>query len=115
MLSGADNVEFWTEQWIWDDVLKGIDIVVSTHQVIQITHVETFQLSMLILQVLLDALVHGFVQMKQLALLVFDEGARILKLYLSIHACLIAPLSTFLHRQSPIKQNTAGLLSCIHG
>lgn len=56
VLSGADNVEFWTEQWIWDDVLKGIDIVVSTHQV------------------LLDALVHGFVQMKQLALLVFDEA-----------------------------------------
>lgn len=34
VLSGADNVDFWSEQWIWDDVLKGIDIVISTHQVI---------------------------------------------------------------------------------
>lgn len=56
VLSGADNVELWTKQRIWDDVLKGIDIVISTHQV------------------LLDALVHGFVPMHQLALLVFDEA-----------------------------------------
>ncbi|KAK4697136.1 endoribonuclease Dicer, partial [Lecanoromycetidae sp. Uapishka_2] len=34
VLSGADNVDFWTEQWIWDDILKGIRIVVSTHQVL---------------------------------------------------------------------------------
>lgn len=77
MLSGADNVDFWTEQWIWDDVLKGIDIVVSTHQVTQNIPAENFQLSILTLQVLLDALVHGFVQMSLLSLLVFDEGARI--------------------------------------
>ena len=77
MLSGADGVDFWTEQWIWDDVLKGIDIVVSTHQVTQNIPVENIQLSILTLQVLLDALVHGFVKMSQLALLVFDEGARI--------------------------------------
>ena len=32
-LSGADNVEYWTKQWIWDEVLKGIRVVVSTHQV----------------------------------------------------------------------------------
>ncbi len=56
VLSGADNVEFWTEQWIWDEILKGIRIVVSTHQV------------------LLEALIHGFVRMKQLALMVFDEA-----------------------------------------
>lgn len=33
VLSGADNVDLWTEQWIWDEVLDGIRIVVSTHQV----------------------------------------------------------------------------------
>lgn len=33
LLSGADNVDYWTEQWIWDEVLRDIRIVVSTHQV----------------------------------------------------------------------------------
>lgn len=23
VLSGADKVEFWSEQWIWDDILHG--------------------------------------------------------------------------------------------
>ena len=32
-LSGADGVDHWSEQQIWDDVLAGIRIVVSTHQV----------------------------------------------------------------------------------
>lgn len=31
-LSGADGVDCWNEQ-IWDEVLAGIKIVVSTHQV----------------------------------------------------------------------------------
>ncbi len=57
MLSGADHYEFWTEQSLWNAVLKNIRVVVSTHQV------------------LLDALHHGFVQFSSLALLVFDEGA----------------------------------------
>lgn len=70
VLSGADNVDFWTEQWIWDDVLRGIRIVVSTHQV------------------LLDALIHGFVRMRQLALMVFDEA----------HSCIGKhPSSRILH------------------
>lgn len=56
VLSGADNVKFWTEQWTWDDILRGIRIVVSTHQV------------------LLEALEHGFIRMSKLALLVFDEA-----------------------------------------
>lgn len=55
-LSGADKVQFWSEQRIWDAVLKDIQIVVSTHQV------------------LLDALTHGFVHMPDISLLVFDEG-----------------------------------------
>lgn len=33
VLSGADDVDLWTEQWIWDEILRGIRIVVSTHQV----------------------------------------------------------------------------------
>lgn len=41
---------------MWDDVLRNINIVVCTHQV------------------LLDALIHGFVQMDKIALLVFDEA-----------------------------------------
>lgn len=55
-LSGADNVDHWSEQWIWDQVLNNVRIVVSTHQI------------------LLDALTHGFVGMARIALLVFDEG-----------------------------------------
>ncbi|KAL8928886.1 MAG: hypothetical protein Q9208_001664 [Pyrenodesmia sp. 3 TL-2023] len=45
LLVGADGVEHWGEQWIWDEILLGIRVVISTHQV------------------LLDALIHGFVQM----------------------------------------------------
>ena len=56
VLSGADNVKYWFNQSIWDDVLRDIRIVVSTHQI------------------LLHALGHGFVKMTQLALMVFDEA-----------------------------------------
>lgn len=55
-LSGADNVDRWSEQHLWDAVLRDIRVVVSTHQV------------------LVDALTHGFVHMARIALLVFDEG-----------------------------------------
>ena len=41
---------------VWDDILQNIRIVISTHQV------------------LLDALTHGFVTMRRIALLIFDEG-----------------------------------------
>ena len=33
VLSGADKVEYWSNQSIWNEVLQGIRIVVSTHQV----------------------------------------------------------------------------------
>lgn len=33
LLIGADGVEHWKAQWIWDKVLDGIQIVISTHQV----------------------------------------------------------------------------------
>jgi ERCC4-related helicase len=55
-LSGADGVERWTEQSLWDGVLRNVRVVVSTYQI------------------LLDALTHAFVKMDQLALIVFDEG-----------------------------------------
>jgi ERCC4-related helicase len=56
ILTGLDNVDRWTDQGIWDKVLKDIRVVVSTYAV------------------LADALGHGFVRMSRLALLVFDEG-----------------------------------------
>jgi RecG-like helicase len=56
LLIGADNVDRWSEQRIWDAILKEIQIVVSTHAV------------------LADALSHGFIKMSRLALIVFDEG-----------------------------------------
>jgi len=56
LLIGSDNVDRWSDQHIWDAVLANIQVIVSTHAV------------------LADALAHGFVKMKQLALLVFDEG-----------------------------------------
>jgi ERCC4-related helicase len=56
LLIGSDNVDRWSEQRIWDAALKDVQIVVSTHAV------------------LADALSHGFVNISQLALLIFDEG-----------------------------------------
>ncbi|TVY60883.1 Dicer-like protein [Lachnellula suecica] len=55
-LSGADGVDRWTEQSLWDAVLKNVKIVVSTYQI------------------LLDALTHGFLGMESLGLIVFDEA-----------------------------------------
>ncbi|KAI1428743.1 RNase3 domain-containing protein [Xylaria sp. FL1777] len=56
MLSGADNVDTWSDTRIWDDYLKNVHIVVSTYQV------------------LLDAITHAFVQISKLRLIVFDEA-----------------------------------------
>lgn len=53
---GSDNVQYWSTQKIWDDLLKNIRIVVSTPQI------------------LLDALGSGFVNINQVALIVIDEG-----------------------------------------
>lgn len=46
----------WSEQSIWDVVLSGLQVVVSTHAILS------------------DALSHGFIKMKRLALIIFDEG-----------------------------------------
>ncbi|KAL8695165.1 MAG: hypothetical protein Q9218_000333 [Villophora microphyllina] len=56
LLLGSDNVEHWSEQWVWDGILDNIRIVISTYQI------------------LLDALIQGFVQMARLSLMVFDEA-----------------------------------------
>jgi ERCC4-related helicase len=56
LLQGNDGVEKWKDKKIWDCVLKNVQIVVSTPQV------------------LLEALTHGFVRLATLSLLVFDEG-----------------------------------------
>lgn len=56
IITSLDNVQYWSKKAIWDAALYNIDIVVSTPQV------------------LLDALTHGFVQLDQLSLLVFDEA-----------------------------------------
>lgn len=56
LLTGLDNVDRWSEQRIWDAVLKGIQVVVSTPAV------------------LADALAHGFVDISDFSLLIFDEG-----------------------------------------
>ncbi|KAL4951346.1 hypothetical protein BDW69DRAFT_170234 [Aspergillus filifer] len=55
-LTGLDKVEFWTEQAIWDAVLDGTQVVVSTPAV------------------LLDAMTHGFVRISRLGLIIFDEA-----------------------------------------
>ncbi|EAW13550.1 putative RNA helicase/RNAse III [Aspergillus clavatus NRRL 1] len=55
-LTGLDKVELWTEQAIWDAILKDVRVVVSTYAV------------------LADALSHGFMRMSRLALIIFDEA-----------------------------------------
>ncbi|KAJ6076167.1 hypothetical protein N7499_008148 [Penicillium canescens] len=56
VLTGLDNVELWTEQSIWNEVLQDVRVAVATHAILS------------------DALTHGFVKMSQIALLVFDEA-----------------------------------------
>ncbi|KAL3481424.1 dicer-like protein 2-1 [Aspergillus californicus] len=55
-ITGLDKVELWTEQAVWDVVLKDVQVVISTHAV------------------LVDAMTHGFVRISQLGLIIFDEA-----------------------------------------
>lgn len=55
LFTGSDNVETWNKS-TWEGVLVNTKLVITTHQV------------------LLDALLHGFVQISSLALIIFDEG-----------------------------------------
>ncbi|KAI0837301.1 hypothetical protein F5Y06DRAFT_271288 [Hypoxylon sp. FL0890] len=56
LLCGADGVDTWTDVRTWNDYLRNVRIVISTHQV------------------LLDAISHAFVGMDRLSLIVFDEA-----------------------------------------
>jgi ERCC4-related helicase len=58
-LTGNDNIDKWSEKAIWDAVLEGVGIMVSTHDV------------------LYQAMSHGFVLLDCLSLLIFDEGKKI--------------------------------------
>lgn len=60
-LSGADDVEKWTEQRVWDAFLTGVHVVVGTPAV------------------LADALTHGFIRIHILSLCIFDEAHRCTK------------------------------------
>jgi len=67
----------------------------------------TFEDDFLAVQVLLEALGHGFIRIQQLALMVFDEGT--LWIIISNGKCLRANnlLSPLVHWQSPIKHDIA--------
>lgn len=55
LLTSQINVDTWNES-VWKVVLDGVNIIVSTYQV------------------LLDALNHAFLSISQISLLIFDEG-----------------------------------------
>jgi dsRNA-specific ribonuclease/ERCC4-related helicase len=60
-LTGADNVDKWTTEELWNSFLTGVHVVVGTPAV------------------LADALTHGFVSMGRLSLLVYNECHRCTK------------------------------------
>ena len=60
LLVGSDNVDRWSEQRIWDAALDKVNLVISTHKILE------------------DALAHAFVKLENLSLLVFDEGESVL-------------------------------------
>ena len=61
LICGADNVEAWSDQAIWDEILQNIRVVVSTYQI------------------LFDAVSHGFVRLSTLSLIVIDEAHNCVK------------------------------------
>ena len=56
LITGADNVEAWSNTLVWGRILQNVKIVVSTYQI------------------LFDAATHGFVPLNSLSLIVVDEG-----------------------------------------
>jgi ERCC4-related helicase len=83
IITSLDNVDHWSTQAIWDAALWNMEVIVSTPQP------------------LLDALSHGFVHMRRISLLVFDEAHHCTK-----NAPMNKILQTFYH---PAKQE--GLVS----
>jgi ERCC4-related helicase len=59
IIVGTDGPERWSSQSIWNEALAGVHVVISTYAVLR------------------DALTHGFVRMKSISLLIFDEGTLI--------------------------------------
>lgn len=59
LITGSDNLESWSSS-TWQGALVNVKVVITTPQV------------------LLDALLHGFVSISSVALLVFDEGENLL-------------------------------------
>jgi ERCC4-related helicase len=57
LITGSDSVDTWAKT-TWETALINVKVVISTHQL------------------LLDALKHGFVKIKSVALLILDEGER---------------------------------------
>lgn len=68
ILSGADNVDFWSEKRIWDAALLNVRVVISTPAI------------------LFDALSHGFVSLSTISLLILDEGKNAFY-HLYVHFC----------------------------
>jgi hypothetical protein len=64
LLIGSDGVDKWTDQATWNEALLNQRILISTESV------------------LLDALSHAFVKMRKFALLIFDEGLFLPRLFL---------------------------------
>ncbi|KAK1826302.1 Rgp1-domain-containing protein [Podospora conica] len=56
LITGADNVEAWSNTIVWGRILQNVKIVVSTYQI------------------LFDAATHGFVPLSSLSLIVIDEA-----------------------------------------
>lgn len=94
LLTGNDNVDHWTDQRTWDAVLANVRIVVSTHKV------------------LLDACDHGFVQMSQVALLIYDEG-EIPRCYANTQVDIFQRIVRF--ETALIEQHRANILDCVGG
>lgn len=61
VICGADNVEAWSDQYVWDGILLNVRVVVSTYQI------------------LFDAAAHGFVPLSSLGLIVIDEAHNCVK------------------------------------
>lgn len=56
LLTGNDAVDTWRSQKVWEEALKNVNVVVCTYPI------------------LLDGLAHGFINLSDISLLVFDEA-----------------------------------------
>jgi ERCC4-related helicase len=83
IITSLDNVDHWSTRAIWDAALWNIQVVISTPQP------------------LLDALSHGFIQMRRISLLVFDEAHHCVK-----NAPMNKIMQTFYH---PAKREGLGV------